>query len=579
MPSEYGSFPYGTWPFGVPGGAGSFDGDNPPGGGDGTPGGGDETPGTLPGGLVVPLVPWGAPAYFLSVRDKDGKALLPVTRLLSGSWTSSLSEAGTLQIQVDPRDQCAELLRYGHQLWLYDSRYPEPDIDQPLERFHIHQVVKARAESTAPIRVTAHSLLSQLADEWVLDYTCQDKPLHEILADWFNDWQVNARPLTLYHVSPDLRNTTLTLNVRRKNILYLLNDLKRMLGGALFADSLGRVFWLSFMGNGTVQQLRYGKNATLLEKLESGDNGVVNRLYAYGRDGLTVEAAGHTHPYIDAPDSQALYGLRPGVYENNGIEDPAALFDIAETLLETTLKIPRLSYRINLVDLAQTFRDTASWERLTLGSFVSVDDSELGINVRTQLVRVTRNLTNPLDLDVELNTRTLHLGDVLTAVLDHSERLYGNRLELTPLGTDLIPGFADWGDSRFAARDNHQHDLRQPPYSDQLQEIVIPGGGADVSDAPPLPVALVPNAGDDTQASRADHEHPIWPGTQRRFVVASAAPPMPGIAGTDPTSEVEANYPGFLGFSNGDRLIVASTGHEYAYFVPTGNWLPVSHLR
>jgi hypothetical protein len=110
--------------------------------------------------------------------------------------------------------------------------------------------------------------------------------------------------------------------------------------------------------------------------------------------------------YVEDIESQLTYGdgvdplkgIVTKMFIDKSITDQDTLAEWANLkLLE--LKDPYISYSIDVVNLA-----AIGWtfETLTLGNIVKVVDEDLGIDVSTRIVKLVRNLTDPLDIKIEV---------------------------------------------------------------------------------------------------------------------------------------------------------------------------------
>lgn len=88
-------------------------------------------------------------------------------------------------------------------------------------------------------------------------------------------------------------------------------------------------------------------------------------------------------------------------------------------LVVTDYKDPYYTYRIQTIDLSQSYEHDFSFEALQLGSVVNVIDEDLGINVATTIVRIKHlDLLHPERMDVELANKSTTIADILAEVYD-----------------------------------------------------------------------------------------------------------------------------------------------------------------
>ena len=89
--------------------------------------------------------------------------------------------------------------------------------------------------------------------------------------------------------------------------------------------------------------------------IDEDSDGLITRLYAYGKDSLDLTATDIGAEYIDSPYID-IYGVREGYYEWSGISDPERLQAQAEWLFDPVnqnrIDVPRVSITGKITDLA-----------------------------------------------------------------------------------------------------------------------------------------------------------------------------------------------------------------------------------
>lgn len=150
------------------------------------------------------------------------------------------------------------------------------------------------------------------------------------------------------------------------------------------------------------QQLRYKKNIVGIQRATNYTS-VANRLYAYGKDGMTLDDPG----YVEDIESQEQWGLIEGTYENTYATTQGELLYLA-TLALTAKKDPLVCYRVNSIDLSDLGFD---FERLTLGSLVTVVDEDFGIDVSARVVGLEKLFDEPGNVTVDLDNRIRDFAD------------------------------------------------------------------------------------------------------------------------------------------------------------------------
>lgn len=125
---------------------------------------------------------------------------------------------------------------------------------------------------------------------------------------------------------------------------------------------------------------------------------------------LSISFSSAATDYLEDTVSQAQYG---GIYTrtliNKAITDAATLLEWAQLkLLE--MKDPYINYEI---DMANLVADGLTFEALTLGSIVRIIDEDLDINVTARIVKITRDLSNPMNIKVEIANKVRDVIDDL----------------------------------------------------------------------------------------------------------------------------------------------------------------------
>ena len=72
--------------------------------------------------------------------------------------------------------------------------------------------------------------------------------------------------------------------------------------------------------------------------------------------------------------------------------------------------MPRVTYEVDIVNLADF---GISWDEITLGSWVTLIDEEIDVNVDVQVVRVIYDLVKGQNIKVELAAKALDVLDLV----------------------------------------------------------------------------------------------------------------------------------------------------------------------
>jgi len=279
--------------------------------------------------------------------------------------------------------------------------------------------------------VEANGLIYQLSGETIVEYSAEDKTVLTIVTDLLA-LQRKTPLITLGHIDTQYQNLLRSLRVDGDNIFRALLRLRAMVGGWIEVDNDRRLNWTASIGEDKGQQLRYEKNILAIERSIDYDN-LCNILYAYGSGEGSARISLATG-YIEDAASRAAYGDWPDSMTNRSITKQATLQAWAEIKLEER-KDPFISYRVDAVAMNE-IDPSFAFEKLILGSMVTVYDAKLGFDVSARVVRIDHpDLRNPHRMQVELANKMPTLLDDLSDVEDEVEQ--GINLP-TPISPDLV---------------------------------------------------------------------------------------------------------------------------------------------
>ncbi|MCJ7829371.1 MAG: phage tail protein [Dehalococcoidia bacterium] len=263
-------------------------------------------------------------------------------------------------------------------------------------------------------RIDALDFLAQLGDEVVFGYTAESKTITEIVIALLA-FQLHVTPITLGTIQPGV---TRSIEVQQDTILGVLQGLRNTVGGYIEVDINRQLNWWTDIGENKGQQIRYKKNIKGLSRTREYTN-FGNRLYCYGAGEGSArihlsEAVGMVVDYVEDVPSQGTYGMCIRQLTDKSITDPDVLLAWANLQL-ADMKAPRASYSVDMVNLA-----AMGWtfETLQLGSIVKVIDEDMGIDISARLVKITRDLTDPGNIKVEISNVVLDFIDSASGVYD-----------------------------------------------------------------------------------------------------------------------------------------------------------------
>ena len=279
--------------------------------------------------------------------------------------------------------------------------------------------------------VEANGLIYQLSGETIVEYSAEEETVLTIITALLA-LQRKSPAITLGYIDTQYQNLVRSLRVDGDNIFRGLLRLRATVGGWIEVDNDRRLNWTASIGEDKGQQLRYEKNILAIERSIDYD-GLCNILYAYGSgegDARISLATG----YIEDAGSKAAYGDCPDSMVNRSITKQATLQAWAEIKLEER-KDPFISYRVESVAMNE-IDPSFNFEKLILGSMVTIYDAKLGFDVSARVVRIDHpDLRNPHRMQVELANKMPDLLDDLSDVEDEVD--LGINLP-TPISPDLV---------------------------------------------------------------------------------------------------------------------------------------------
>ena len=245
-------------------------------------------------------------------------------------------------------------------------------------RFIITELQRERNSST--ISITADEAQIELASKVIRKFTLKENTLAQSITKAVagSKWTVG---------------TTFTgdkkyfAEIENKSAMYCLTFLARQSGGQLVFDSVNRV--VSIVKDEEIiadVTYRYKNNMNNIIKKETQPEATI--LYPYGRDGMTIEALNNGKKYIedftwytnlglDIKEARARFS-KEQVWEDGRYIYNANLFEDAKKKL-SLLAYPTISYELDVAQVP---------DNLDVNSHVYVVDEELGIKIKTAVVRI-----------------------------------------------------------------------------------------------------------------------------------------------------------------------------------------------
>lgn len=277
---------------------------------------------------------------------------------------------------------------------------------QMHDTLYIIREINMKKGSSAPtVEVYAEALWYDLqfsdpltVTEWI-DESAQ-KVLSDILS--VTEWTLGA-------VEIDSKRTLL-LNNDTDNALKAISAARELFGGSLRFDTEKKI--VSLMHEETKHSgasIVYKKNMQEIEASYDTRN-LVTRLYVYGKNDLTIEAANNGSPFIE--NYSYTNKKRVRTIKDERFENPFYLKDFAEKQLEILAR-PSATYRVTAQDLSSL--SGLSHEKFAIGSIVRVYDKELDLDINTKIMKWTYNVAEPWRTKIELETTVRSLSELLAS--------------------------------------------------------------------------------------------------------------------------------------------------------------------
>ncbi len=179
-----------------------------------------------------------------------------------------------------------------------------------------------------------------------------------------------------------------------------------MHSGDLIFDCVGKlVHLLSFSGSESGALFTYRKNMKSIQRVVDTRE-LITKLYVYGKDGLTFSSINGGKDYVE--NYNFTEEVRISTLDCSSFTNPYQMLEYAEEKIEEYAN-PRVSYVVSAMDLSVlTGYEHESWN---LGDIVIVEDKELGIFIKTRVIRREYNVREPWNTVLELSTTLRELGD------------------------------------------------------------------------------------------------------------------------------------------------------------------------
>lgn len=193
------------------------------------------------------------------------------------------------------------------------------------------------------------------------------------------------------------------------NKLDALRRFEKICGGELVFNTIDKtVDMIVSGGENTGASIMYEKNATNMEA-HYDTRELITKIVPYGKDGMTIAEANDGVIFLE--NYSYTKNVRYQVIKDERYTNPYELKTMCEQALAELAK-PRVSYITTMRELIS--RSGLEHEQFFIGGIVRVYDKELGIDRNTRIMKWKLNVSEPWDSDVELESKTKNLSELLT---------------------------------------------------------------------------------------------------------------------------------------------------------------------
>jgi len=335
--------------------------------------------------------------FKLEIHEQNGDLVWTLPEWYGGRWIEQLNTPEHLSFTyADAGDGRCDEFTLGREVWIYEGDYAEPS-----QKFLIQNTNDI--ESTArTVTVNCKSLLYQLTHEHVDTYEkTTDTKISQVLADIFNDFQVNTNPIYVGEIDDAIGDTLWQGKLQIKSIRQCIDSLWSLTGGSFWVDSNRNFNWKENPGLSGRFELRIGRTVNLIQKSTS-DGELANRIIAYGR-GLSESR--RLTVTVNDTTSQGIYGIRTAFLDRPDIFDSTELTNAANEMLGKRA-YPKVSYDIGNVDISRLDSGvdySFDIHTLTLGTKVNLIGNLNSLDIETKIQTIERNLDNPMSVKVHLS--------------------------------------------------------------------------------------------------------------------------------------------------------------------------------
>ena len=281
------------------------------------------------------------------------------------------------------------------------------------------------------------------------------RPVKEFISETAKTEMAYALDSTGWYVGDVQVSTKRSWKSEKTNALAILRAISDIHGGDLVFDCPRRLVHLyTQYGADSGAVFAYNKNMSQIRKV-TNTGSLITRLYAIGAEGMTFADINNGKAYVE--DYTYTPEVRISTLDCTSFTNPTQMLEYTRMRLAQYAK-PTVSYELSAMDLSLlTGYKHEQWE---LGDRVTVFDRELGINVKTRVVRREYNLQEPWKSKLELSTTLKNLssssstwdsavaateGESLVSSVDIKDMVPFNHLK----NSRADDGFAHWVNNGF----------------------------------------------------------------------------------------------------------------------------------
>ncbi len=315
---------------------------------------------------MITLYSGGVPSYPL-----EGVSNLCITRLYDGN--------DTLSFDISPQHQLYQLLGEECKIGYLDQVFIVKAINERTETASIDCELDLYDFKKTFHKTYSKNGLSVVFGD-ILDDICARTGWHSVGTGTVTQRQeVQFEEMTDYDVlasCQELYSVSYAFNHKEKSVT-VIEPHKQTAQGVYLTDELN-LESVSFKGD---------------------TNQFVTRLYAYGKDGLTIESVNSGKPYLD--NNSYSDEIVSAVWKDTGIESAQELKEAAEKQLQQ-LAVPVRSYECRVIDLARLNSDYQSL-KINIFSVVTLIDRVRKTRVDHQVVEYKEYPLDPMSNVVTLS--------------------------------------------------------------------------------------------------------------------------------------------------------------------------------